>query len=124
MRPTLKQIHPVIPVRNVAESINYYVNKLGFVLAFKDHDLNPKYAGIRRDSIEIHLQWHNENDWIDGMDSSLLRIYVEEVDELFKELSSTSVFHSQTTMRDTAWGTREFGIYDTDKNGLIFYKDL
>lgn len=120
----LKQIHPVLPVRNVSESIKYYQDLLGFNIAFKDTGNDPKYAGIQRDAIEIHLQWHDEKDWGEGMDSSLLRIYVEAVDALFDEYQSKSVFHDRTAVKDTVWGTREFGIYDIDKNGLIFYKDL
>lgn len=124
MKASLKQIHPVLPVRDVSQSISYYSDKLGFKLAFKDQGSNPRYAGIQRDAIEIHLQWHDLNDWTAGMDSSLLRIYVEAVDDLFDEYQSKSVFHDRTALRNTAWGTREFGIYDIDKNGLIFYKDL
>ncbi|WP_298761086.1 glyoxalase superfamily protein [uncultured Psychroserpens sp.] len=120
----LKQIHPVLPVRHVMDAVNYYVNKLGFKLAFKDAGDNPNYAGVIRDGVEIHLQWHDENDWTEGMDSALLRIYVDEVDALFEEYKTTDVFHQNTNLRNTAWGTREFGIYDENKNGLVFYRDL
>ncbi|MCD2260882.1 VOC family protein [Psychroserpens luteolus] len=120
----LKQIHPVLPVRHVMDAVNYYVNKLGFKLAFKDVGDHPGYAGVIRDGIEIHLQWHDENDWTEGMDSVLLRIYVDEVDALFEEYKTTAVFHQNTNLSDTTWGTREFGIYDENKNGLVFYRDL
>lgn len=122
-KAVLNQIHPVLPVRNVSKSIDYYVQKLAFKLAFKDAGDDPKYAGISRDAIEIHLQWHDANDWINGMDSSLLRIYVADVDTLFKEYQPNDVFHNNTALTDTAWGTREFGFYDLDNNGLIFYRD-
>ncbi|WP_460218435.1 VOC family protein [Psychroserpens sp. MEBiC05023] len=120
----LDQIHPVLPVRDVSRSIDYYVKKLGFNLAFKDDGSDPKYAGVVRDGIEIHLQWHDENDWIDGMDSSLLRIYVDNVDCLYEEYKTQSVFHIHTKLKNTLWYTREFGFYDIDKNGLIFYKNF
>lgn len=120
----LERIDPVLPVRNVSESIAYYVNKLGFKLSFKDDGEDPKYAGVVRDGIGIHLQWHDENDWKEGMDSSLLRIYVDEVEALFEEYKTQSVFHENTSVRQTPWGTMEFGLYDIDKNGLIFYKNF
>ncbi|MDG5492395.1 glyoxalase superfamily protein [Psychroserpens sp. SPM9] len=120
----LQQIHPVLPVRNVSRAIHYYVDKLGFKLSFKDAGNDPKYAGVQRDAVEIHLQWHDENDWTNGMDSALLRIYVTEVDSLFNDYKTKDVFHNNTMLRDTAWRTREFGIYDCDSNGLIFYRDL
>ncbi|WP_298904167.1 glyoxalase superfamily protein [uncultured Psychroserpens sp.] len=120
----LKQIHPVLPVRHVMNAVHYYVDELGFKLAFKDAGDDPGYAGIIRDGVEIHLQWHDENDWVDGMDSVLLRIYVENVDALFQEYSTKAVFHENTELKDTSWGTREFGIYDKNGNGLVFYRDL
>ncbi|WP_299335838.1 VOC family protein [uncultured Psychroserpens sp.] len=124
MSAYLKQIHPVLPVKNVTEAIQYYVEKLGFKLAFKDTGDHPSYAGVRKDGIEIHLQWHDEKDWENGMDSALLRIYVDEVDILFEVYKARSVFHNNTSLKDTPWGTREFGFYDMDNNGLVFYKDL
>lgn len=123
-KAVLRQIHPVLPVRNVTRSIKYYVEKLGFTLGFKDVGDDPKYAGVIRDGIEIHLQWHDANDWIEGMDSSLLRIYVEQVESLYAEYEPKAVFHDKTTLRKTPWGTKEFGLYDIDKNGLIFYKNF
>jgi len=120
----LKHIRPVLPVRNVSEAVNYYVERLGFTLSFKDSGNNPGYAGVVRDGIGIHLQWHDENDWTDGMDSVLLKIYVDEVDALFEEYKTKAVFHENTALKDTSWGTREFAFYDTNMNGLVFYRDL
>lgn len=120
----LNQIHPVLPVRNVTKAIQFYVDKLGFQLAFKDAGDTPGYAGVMRDGIAIHLQWHDEKDWAEGMDSSLLRIYVEKVDLLFDEYKTQFVFHQNTALKNTDWGTREFGFYDKDGNGLIFYKNF
>lgn len=49
IRGYLHQIHPVLP------ALFFYVNKLGFEILFADDDKDPKYAGVRRDGIEIHL---------------------------------------------------------------------
>jgi hypothetical protein len=93
-------------------------------LSFRDVEKNTQYAGVIKDDIELHLQWHNENDWVEGMESLLLRIYVDEIDTLFQEFDTKEILPYNNTVKDTAWKTREFGIYDTDKNGLIFYKNL
>lgn len=124
MKAYLKHIHPVLPVKNVTEAINYCTQKLNFKLHFKDQGEDPKYGGVGRDGIEIHLQWHDEVEWENGFDRPLLRIYVDNVDALFDEYKTKNVFHKNTQLRDTAWGTREFGIYDLYSNGLIFYRDL
>ena len=56
-------VHPVLPARDVAEAIDFYTNKLGFELVFKDEENDPTYAGIKRDNVELHLQWHDEKDF-------------------------------------------------------------
>ena len=53
----------------------------------------------------------------------MLRFVVPDVDALYEEYRDRDVFHEQTALRDTAWGTREFAFYDTYGNGLTFYRD-
>lgn len=52
----LHQIHPLLPVWDVVEALDFYVNHLGFRIAFADDARNPTYVGIIKDAIEIHLQ--------------------------------------------------------------------
>ncbi|WP_323788559.1 VOC family protein [Psychroserpens sp.] len=120
----LQHIHPVLPVKNLTKAIDYYVNKLGFKLSFKDQGSDPKYAGVGRDSIEIHLQWHDEKEWDAGIDRPMLRIKTENIDALYEDYKSKSVFHQNTSLKKTLWGTREFGFYDKDMNGLVFYMNF
>lgn len=47
-----------------------------------------------------HIQWHDESDQDKG------------------------VFHSQTALRYTPWGTRDFAFYDLNGNGIFFYRTL
>ncbi len=54
----------------------------------------------------------------------MIRFLVADVDALHDELKSKGVFHKNTALRDTPWGTREFAFYDLDQNGLTFYRDL
>lgn len=114
-------VHPVLNVRDVAASVGWY-ERLGFQLAFVDSDQQPGYAGIRRDSIEIHLQWHSEQEWADGLTGSIYRFLVDDPDGLFAEFPADLL--EGTTASDTAWATREFGLYDPDRNALFFYRDL
>ena len=53
----------------------------------------------------------------------MLRFVVSDVDALFEELKDKGIFHEQTALRATPWGTREFALFDPDKNGLTFYVD-
>lgn len=117
----LVQIHPVLPVKNVLAALFFYVEKLGFHIAFADDPKLPTYAGVRRDGIEIHLQWHNENEWETAVERPMLRIVTSDVSELFQEFKNKDVFHKDTAVQETNWGTKEFAFYDLYKNGLTFY---
>jgi catechol 2,3-dioxygenase-like lactoylglutathione lyase family enzyme len=120
----LQQIHPVLPVQNVLAALFFYVNKLGFDIVFADDDKDPKYAGVRRDGIEIHLQWHDAKEWEVTIDRPMLRIVTQHIDQLFLEYKTNDVFHKNTTLKEMPWGTKEFAFYDLYKNGLTFYSNL
>lgn len=120
----LHQIHPILPVQNVVEALSFYVNKLGFKIAFADDSKKPTYAGVRRDNIEIHLQWHDVKEWESSLNTPMLRIVTQNIESLFEEYKTKNVFHNDTVLKETAWGTREFAFYDLDKNGWTFYQDL
>jgi len=120
---TIEQVQPVLPTRDVAAAIGYYVGRLGFELAFADSTESPVYAGVRRGGVELHLQWHDAEEW-ERVERPMLRFVVQDIDALFEEYAAADVFHDSTALRDTSWGTREFAFYDLDMNGLAFYRDL
>jgi hypothetical protein len=53
-----------------------------------------------------------------------LRFLVEDPDVLFTEYRQRGVECSPIGIRDTPWGTREFALYDLDRNALTFYRHL
>jgi hypothetical protein len=53
-----------------------------------------------------------------------LRFLVDDPDALFTEYGQRGVECSASGIRDTSWGTREFALYDTDRNALTFYRHL
>ena len=118
-----RAVNPVLPVRDVPQAIQYYTERLGFRLRFQDAPQDPKYAGVERDGICLHLQWHDPVDFREAVDTLILRFLIDDVDALFAEYQGQQVFHDKTTLRDTAWGTREFAFYDMDGNGLTFYRN-
>ena len=122
MKTKLEEVHPVLMVRDVAASIRFF-QLLGFELAFLHSPDDPKYAGMRRDRVELHLQWHDAEDFSFG-DRPTYRFVVSEVDELSTEFSARSADLDRTEVRDTSWGTREFHVRDPDRNGLQFYRPL
>jgi uncharacterized glyoxalase superfamily protein PhnB len=121
---TFKDVHPVLAVRDVEQAVRYYVERLGFRLAFRDRPAPCAYAGVRRDGVVLHLQWHDEADFKDVEAGTLmLRFCVDDPDALFAEYRDKGVFHAATQLRDTPWGTREFAFFDENGHGLTFYRD-
>ena len=118
-----REVNPVLPVRDVNNAARYYCAKLGFGLRFQDDPQDPKYAGVARDGVRRHLQWHDPTSFREGVDTLILRFLIADVDALSAEYKDQGVFHERTALRDTPWGTREFSFYDLDGNGLTFYCD-
>jgi hypothetical protein len=53
-----------------------------------------------------------------------LRFLVEDPDALFNEYRQCGVDCTPNRVDDSQWGTREFALYDLDRNALTFYRDL
>jgi catechol 2,3-dioxygenase-like lactoylglutathione lyase family enzyme len=130
MTSRLESVHPVLACSDVATSIRFY-GRLGFVLAFQDDPDDPKYVAIRRDGVELHLQWHDKSEWGSTADRPVYRFLVQDVDDLYAELRAKGAVDGKSPVSspwlapgDTPWNTREFHVLDPDGNGLQFYRPL
>jgi len=121
MAAKLRAVHPVLMARDVAASVRFYEG-LGFRQVFSDSPSAPRYAAVKRDGAELHLQWHDPEEWAHAGDLPTYRFLVEDVDALFLELTVRNPNLDRTDLMDTAWGTREFHVRDPDGNGLQFYR--
>lgn len=115
-----KATHPILGTRDIKRAIAFYTERLGFELAFSDGGEPPNYVGFRRDGVELHMQFQFEHE----MGTIRLRFLVEDPDALFEEYREREVEFSADGIRNTPWGTREFALYDPDKNALTFYRGL
>jgi catechol 2,3-dioxygenase-like lactoylglutathione lyase family enzyme len=122
MTPRVEAVHPVLMSSDVAASVAFYA-RLGFELIFVDDAAAPRYAAVRRDGVELHLQWHEAGARLPRGDRPVYRFLVDEPDALFAEFARVPGLH-RTPVRDTPWGTREFHLHDPDGNGLQFYRPL
>ena len=121
----LKNAIPILDVRDMNQALSYYVERLGFQVEFRSEEDPSNYAGVIRDGVCLHMQWQHEDEFKKGTAGKLrVRIQVDNPDALFEEYRSKGVVSEGTEVRDTDWGTREFGFRDLDGNGLTFYQDL
>jgi hypothetical protein len=128
MKALLLGVHPVIACVDVTVSIQFYT-RLGFNPVFQDKPDEPRYAVIRRDAVELHLQWAGSDQWAYPIDRPVYRLIVDDVDELYGEFVRSGSISEQTVHSspwgapaDTPWGTREFHLRDAGQNGLQFYR--
>lgn len=115
-----KETHPILGTRDIRRAIEFYTRQLGFRLEFEDAADPPNYVGFRRDAVELHMQFQFEYE----MGAIRLRFLVQDPDALFREYRERGVECFPNSVRNTPWGTREFALYDLDRNALTFYRGL
>ena len=107
--------------RDVATSVRFY-QSLGFALLFTDGADAPRYAGVGRDGVELHLQWQDAAQWARPGDRPSYRFLVSDPDGLHAEWTGRDRDLDASPPRDTPWGTREFHVRDPGGNVLQFYR--
>ncbi|GJG87311.1 hypothetical protein tb265_24920 [Gemmatimonadetes bacterium T265] len=129
----LEAVHPVLMARDVAASVAFYA-RLGFAAVFVDDPAAPRYAGVRRDAIELHVQWADPGQWAHAGDRPAYRVVASDVDALHAEFLTASGLAGSgqgsasggpyAAPADMPWGTREFHVRDPGGNVLQFYRPL
>jgi catechol 2,3-dioxygenase-like lactoylglutathione lyase family enzyme len=125
MPATFLSLHPVLGARDVPLAVAWYVERLGFTLMFNDATDPIRYAGVRRDSVELHLQWQDERYFpAPGEDAPAYRFLVDDPDALFTEFRNSCALHATAALRNPPWHTREFAVHDPNGHGLTFCRPL
>lgn len=125
---------PVLPVRSMARSLDFYRGKLGFTVIHEEES----YVVLRRDDAGIHLWLAADESWrergagasspvVSGAESFIAgtsgcRVAVEGVDALHAAIQPLGILHPNAPLRDQWWGSREFGVLDPDNNLITFYQ--
>ena len=128
MHPVLHAVNPVLPARDVNESVRFF-RRLGFSLLFLDSEDRPRYAALERDGVEIHLQWADDSQWAYPTDRPAIRFVSSDVDALFEEFCGAGAIDPEEPGQspwaapgNTPWQTREFHVRDPAGNRLQFYR--
>jgi catechol 2,3-dioxygenase-like lactoylglutathione lyase family enzyme len=118
MAPMFKATYPILGTRDIRRAMAFYTEKLGFTLAFGGDEPEPNYIGFRRDAVVLHMQFQYEHE----MGTIRLRFLVEDPDALYEEYRQRGV--ESHPVGNTSWATREFALYDLDRNSLTFLRVL
>ena len=116
-----QQIIPVLPSADIKRDLAWYEEKTGFKCAF-NHD--NMYAGIIRDHLEIHLQWHADTPDDPLLGGSVIRIFLKNIKPIFDEFVSRGTVPEDKLRMNTPWGTHEFGFYDPNNNAVFLVEDV
>ncbi|MFD2565820.1 glyoxalase/bleomycin resistance/extradiol dioxygenase family protein [Pseudotenacibaculum haliotis] len=119
-KSNLRQIEPVLPSQNIKRDIEWYEKHTGFTLAFGD----DMYAGLKREHLYIHLQWHADNEQDPLLGGSVIKIFVEDIEPIYKEFVERGTIQPEKLRMNTPWGTHEFGFFDLNKNAIFIVQDI
>jgi uncharacterized glyoxalase superfamily protein PhnB len=122
-RPRVLVARPFVFVRDVRAACAYYVDVLGFTLAF-DYGSPPFYAEVERDGVRMCIR-HSDDPIVDPArakreDLILASFEVTDAKALYLELQHTGAMFAQT-LRTEPYGTRSFIIEDPDGNRILFF---
>jgi catechol 2,3-dioxygenase-like lactoylglutathione lyase family enzyme len=122
--PELLIAHPQLFVRDIARSVAFYRDSLGFEVGYLYGD-PPFYGLVRRGGAALNLRHTDASPWDDGLrdreDLLSATIVTRELKALFLELKAAGVpFHQ--TLKEQPWGARDFIVRDPDGN-LVHFAD-
>jgi uncharacterized glyoxalase superfamily protein PhnB len=108
------KIFPVFAVRDIDEALNFYVEKLGFSIAWTWGEPAHR-AGVAFNGIEIQLD--SESAGTDG--ASVVYIHMDDVTSYFTDCRARGVQFIYE-LGDRPWGTMDFRVADPSGNRLGF----
>ena len=120
----ITRLIPQLRTTDLAASLAFYVDKLGFTLEFQYSDF---YAGIDVAGQQVHLKLVDEKDPSIGFVAlgDHLHLYLE-VDDAAAEaerLAKKGIIFTRG-LTETPWQTREFYIEDNEGHILCFSQSL
>lgn len=120
--PFLKDVTPILCVRDVKTCAAFFQQKLGFKIDFL-HGLPPFYGAVSRDGVCLHMRYVRQPFFAQtaAQEKSLIfaSIQVSNVQGLFREFKARGVEFAQTLTKQ-AWGGTDFQVRDPDGNVISF----
>jgi uncharacterized glyoxalase superfamily protein PhnB len=114
--PMLVGAATVFVVSDIAKSIAYYGDALGFQVTFQ-YGEPLFYACLSRDEVALHLLAASKTKQLPGHGS--ICVFVKDVDAIHAELVKRGAKVIKPP-QDYAYGMRDFDLVDLDGNRLIY----
>ncbi|MEI9904185.1 MAG: VOC family protein [Asticcacaulis sp.] len=120
--PALKTVTPILFVRNVTATAQWFRDRLGFAIDFL-HGSPPFYGSVSRDGACLHLRFVHAPVFaaMAAQEESLIlaTIEVSNVQGLFEEFRARGADFTQPLTKQ-AWGGTDFHVRDPDGNVFSF----
>lgn len=119
--PTFRSLVPMLWVKDLASTISYYQNILGFTCGERNDEWG--WAALHRDTVEIMLAIPRHNqEFKESAYTGSFYIYTEAVDELWEQFKDkVEVVYEPANFE---YGMRDFGILDCNGFMLQFGRNL
>ncbi len=118
-KTTTAHIIPVLPSTDIKRDLVWYAKHTGFEYYFGD----DMYAGLRRDNLEFHLQFHHGNEEDPIIGGSVMKVFVADIKPYFEEFLERGTISKDKLRMNTPWGTHEFGFFDLNDNAVFIVQD-
>jgi len=125
LRPVLNATEAQLFVADIHASCDFYVNKLGFTVAFV-YGEPPYYGQVTRDHARLNLRVVGEPVFAGDirereglLSASITVVRADEIKELFLSYQAAGVRFGQTLKKEP-WGARNFIVLDPDGNLILF----
>jgi len=117
----LTDIHPKLPMRDKATTMDFYLNKLDFQkLSNIDYE---GYLMLKKDNIQIHFFEFKELDPKENYGQVYIR--TDDIEKFYQSLLDKKTrIHPNGLLEVKPWGQMEFSILDPDNNLLTFGQNI
>ncbi len=113
----LTTIHPKLPMRDKAATLDFYTKQLQFQVFGSLH--YPDYLMLQKDNIQIHFFEYKELEPTENYGQVYIR--VDDIDAYYQSLLDRKVaVHPDGKLQLKPWGQKEFALLDPDHNLLTF----
>lgn len=120
--PTFGPTTPILRIFEVTKAHEFYVDFLGFDVQWEHRfgDDAPLYTEVSRDACVLHLSEH----YGDGSPGSSVRIRVQDIAALHRQLIAKEYRFAKPGLCETPWKTQEISVTDPFGNRLHFFEEM